>query len=174
VVSCPFAKADFTVGCEYIAPPALIQGSVHQGLDRLFYSGGYTIMIERFFIFVCLMLVGCASAREGGIDLVTVDALQAADAPNILSVALKDGQVIQFDKDRGWYDQDHKLVEGRSTEGGEVRLALILIDRLTILRQVDDTEAASSAAPLWLIPILLFLLLGTAVFIFFIRPILGP
>ena len=87
-------------------------------------------MKSRNLVLLCLLAVASCTSTETRI--IPGDQLVPSDAPNIRSVTLFNGQIINFDADLGWYDRQRAYIEGVSSEGepdtipvASVKVALI-------------------------------------------------
>lgn len=60
--------------------------------------------------------------------------IQSASEPNISRVMLKNGNVITFNRDFGWFDKQAGTVEGETTDSQHVEYHLSELSKVEIVR----------------------------------------
>jgi hypothetical protein len=84
-----------------------------------------------FLFFIALSLDSCSTSQES--HWISRSELFPASHPNIKSIELKDGSILEFDRSLGWYDKEKQVIEGVNIAGGYDTTALAKIQGAEIV-----------------------------------------
>lgn len=97
-------------------------------------------------LFSLLLLASCASTDT---RIVPGDRLVPADVPNIRSVTLLDGKIINFNSNLGWYNYQRAYVEGVTLEEEHDTIPVSKI-KVALLSETNPNTVASIFAAIGL------------------------
>jgi hypothetical protein len=115
-------------------------------------------MIRRYFylFFLSLCLGSCSNQQSTHWILRTE--LQPAPEPNIKSIELSDGSILEFDQSLGWYDAGKQIIEGVTLTGWHPTIPLSKVERVEI--QDEDSSTGNTVMKGIGIALLIYLGLG--------------
>lgn len=95
----------------------------------------------RALVIFFLFTVGCRS-------IVPARDLHGASAPDISRVMLKNGTVITFNQDFGWFNQNAGTIEGITTDSQHVEYHLVELNKVETVRTYSIVAAIIAAGAL--------------------------
>jgi hypothetical protein len=99
-------------------------------------------MTRRFFYLSLLSICLTSCASQQSTHWVLRTELQPSPQPNIKSVELTDGSILEFDQWLGWYDAGKQIIEGVTLTGWHPTIPLAKVQRVEI--QDDDLNTGSN------------------------------
>lgn len=110
-----------------------------------------------YLFFLSLCLASCASQQTT--HWVLRSELQPAPQPNIKSVELTDGSILEFDQWLGWYDVGKQIIEGVTLTGWHPTIPIAKVERI----EIQDAESNTGSSVLTAIGITLAVLAGLSI-----------
>jgi len=97
---------------------------------------------SRKFLVLLFALAGLvASCRQ----VIPISQIRPSSAPDISRITLKNGTIIEFDQEFGWYNKQARTVEGATKTGDHVEYHISEIMRLEYVRVYSIIFAAAVA-----------------------------
>jgi hypothetical protein len=96
-----------------------------------------------FAVLAVMLVAGCRAVSP-------VREIQPSSAPNISRVMLKNGKVVVFNPDLGWYNKHAGTIEGITVDTQHVEYHLSEINKVETVREYSIVPAALVAAILLL------------------------
>jgi hypothetical protein len=116
-------------------------------------------MTRRFFYLSLLSICLASCASQQNTHWVLRTELQPAPQPNIKSVELTDGSILEFDEWMGWYDAGKQIIEGVTLTGWHPTIPIAKVQRV----EIQEESSNSGSDVLKGIGIMLLICLGLGI-----------
>jgi hypothetical protein len=91
------------------------------------------------------LLFALATALTSCRMVIPAGEIRAGSAPDISRITLKNGSVVEFDQDFGWYNKKSRIVEGKTKTGDQVEYHISEIAKVEYVRVYSIFFAAGVA-----------------------------
>jgi hypothetical protein len=118
---------------------------------------------HKLILLLFALAVTLSASLTGCRAVIPVSQIRPSSAPDISRVTLKNGMIVEFDRDFGWYNKQARTVEGNTKAGTHVEYNLTEIVRLEYVRFYSIVFAAAVATAVGAVAIYLLAKLFTVI-----------